>query len=60
MAVIFRWGRDAIDGARPLATVSAPVTWEEVADGFHPSDLTMWNMAERIKEKGDLFQPLKH
>lgn len=41
--------------ARKQATVSAPVSWEEVESGFHPHDFTMLNIKERVKKKGDLF-----
>lgn len=41
--------------ARKKATVSAPVSWEEVQTGLHPHDFTLFNIKERVKEKGDLF-----
>jgi bifunctional non-homologous end joining protein LigD len=44
--------------AQPLATVSAPVTWEEAARGFLPADFTIANMPDRIRQVGDLFQPV--
>ncbi len=44
--------------ARPHATVATPLTWPELAEGIQPSDYTMLNIAGRISEKGDLFQPL--
>lgn len=44
--------------ARPLATVSAPVTWEEVEKGFEPADFTVANMVSRIQSKGDIFSPV--
>ncbi|WP_018131514.1 non-homologous end-joining DNA ligase [Effusibacillus pohliae] len=40
------------------ATVSMPVTWGEVENGFAPSDFTIRNAVQRIREKGDLFSPL--
>ncbi len=44
----------AIAGGR----VSMPVTWEEVAKGFHNSHFTMLNAAERLRQVGDLFSPV--
>ncbi|WP_134699014.1 non-homologous end-joining DNA ligase [Ammoniphilus sp. YIM 78166] len=41
--------------ARPAASVSAPVSWEEVQRGFHPTDFTIRNMKERMLKVGDLF-----
>ena len=43
---------------KPHATVSAPVTWEEVASGIRIEDFRIDNMPARIREKGDLFKPL--
>jgi bifunctional non-homologous end joining protein LigD len=40
----------------PGATVSTPVTWEEVEDGVTPSDFTIVNLHERLAEIGDLFR----
>jgi bifunctional non-homologous end joining protein LigD len=40
------------------ATVSAPVTWEEVEAGFEIDDFRMDNMPERIRLLGDLWKPL--
>lgn len=44
--------------ARPQATVSAPVTWEEVSRGFLPTDFTMADMPDRLARAGDLFGPV--
>ncbi len=56
------WGRTlaSVYSVRPTpkATVSAPVTWEEVERGFHLSDFTLQNMPGRVGEVGDLFRPL--
>jgi len=41
--------------AREAGSVSAPVSWEEVQQGFLPTDFTMLNMRQRVEEKGDLF-----
>lgn len=44
---------------RPVAaaSVSTPVTWEEVEKGFKPEDFTMKNVPGRLKEIGDIFVP---
>jgi bifunctional non-homologous end joining protein LigD len=38
------------------ATVSAPLEWHEVKKGLQPSQFTLKNMPQRLKEKGDLFK----
>ncbi|HLI92530.1 MAG TPA: DNA ligase D, partial [Puia sp.] len=43
---------------KPGATVSAPLRWEEVKKGLSMQDFTIRNMAARLKEAGDLFQPV--
>jgi bifunctional non-homologous end joining protein LigD len=43
---------------KPLATVSAPVTWKEVERGVRLEDFTMLNMPKRLKKVGDLWKPL--
>ena len=43
---------------RPGATVSAPVTWEEVERGVCIEDFTVKNVPERLKKIGDLWKPL--
>jgi bifunctional non-homologous end joining protein LigD len=40
------------------ASVSMPLEWEEVKPGLKPTDFTIHNALERIKEKGDLFKPV--
>lgn len=41
------------------ATVSAPLTWEEVMDDtLTPERFTMQNIEERVKRLGDLFEPV--
>jgi bifunctional non-homologous end joining protein LigD len=41
------------------ATVSAPVTWDEVARGrITPGDFTIKNVPARIKRRGELFRPV--
>jgi bifunctional non-homologous end joining protein LigD len=46
---------------RPLpgATVSAPLTWEELEDrSFTPASFHIKNMPQRLREKGDFFAPV--
>jgi len=42
----------------PLATVSTPVSWEEVERGFRIDDFRVDNVRERIETVGDLWKPL--
>lgn len=41
---------------KPGATVSMPLTWDEVKPGLKMSDFTIFNTMERLKIKGDLFK----
>jgi bifunctional non-homologous end joining protein LigD len=43
---------------RPEASVSAPVTWEEVERGIRIEDFTIANVPARIAKVGDLWKPL--
>ena len=56
------WGRTLASvysvRPKPHATVSAPVTWEEIEKGLRIEDFRMENMVERVKRVGDLFRPL--
>ena len=56
------WGRtlSSIYSVRPkrAATVSAPITWEELEDGVRLEDFTMMTMRDRMKDVGDLWKPL--
>ena len=56
------WGRTLASlysvRARPHATVSAPVTWQEVQSGFAIADFTIANMPDRVSHCGDLWQAL--
>src|SRR5215203_1310287 len=56
------WGRTLASvysvRPKPNATVSAPVTWEEIANGIELDDFTLQNVPARIREVGDLFKPL--
>lgn len=42
--------------AKPGATVSAPVTWDEVAQGFALADFTIRTMPTRLARLGDLWR----
>ncbi len=56
------WGRTLASiysvRPRPEATVSTPVTWQEVEDGIVIEDFTMLNVPARVAEVGDLWKPL--
>lgn len=56
------WGRTLASvysvRPRPLATVSMPVTWQEVKRGFRIEDFRLDNARARIDKFGDLWQPL--
>jgi bifunctional non-homologous end joining protein LigD len=56
------WGRTLASvysvRPRPEAPVSTPVTWDEVAAGFHITDFVLQNVPDRVRERGDLFLPL--
>jgi bifunctional non-homologous end joining protein LigD len=56
------WGRTLASvysvRPRPKATVSTPVTWDEVTAGFRMTDFTLQNVPARVKELGDLYRPL--
>ncbi|MBV9613795.1 MAG: hypothetical protein JO091_15075 [Acidobacteriaceae bacterium] len=56
------WGRTLASvysvRPRPEASVSAPVTWEEVEAGFSIAELTMDTVRERVEKNGDLFKPV--
>jgi len=43
---------------RPMATVSTPLTWEEVAKGATTEDFRLDNVPERVAALGDLWKPL--
>lgn len=56
------WGHTlaSVYSVRPTvqATVSTPVTWQEVESGFDITDFTMANVPERVRRLGDLWKPL--
>lgn len=43
---------------REGATVSMPLTWDEVRPGLKPTGFTLRNAADRVRETGDLFTPV--
>src|SRR5579863_2955265 len=56
------WGRTLASvysvRPKPHATVSAPVTWDEIEKGIRIEDFRLNNMVERVKRVGDLFRPM--
>ena len=57
-----RWGSTlaSVYSVRPtpLATVSTPLTWNEVAAGVRIEDFRLDNVRDRIQKYGDLWKPL--
>lgn len=57
-----RWGATlaSVYSVRPTprATVSAPVTWDEIENGIEIEDFRLDNMSDRIARVGDLWKPL--
>jgi bifunctional non-homologous end joining protein LigD len=56
------WGRTlaSIYSVRPTpkATVSTPVTWQEIEKGIRIEDFRLNNVRKRIQKLGDLWKPL--
>jgi bifunctional non-homologous end joining protein LigD len=56
------WGRTLASAysprPRPLATVSAPLAWEELEAGARIEDFDIRNMPARIDRVGDLWKPM--
>ena len=56
------WGRTLASiysvRPRPHATVSTPVTWDELARGVSIEDFRMANVPQRVRKLGDLWKPL--
>ena len=56
------WGRTLASiysvRPKPRATVSTPVTWEEIEKGVRIEDFRMDNVPARIAKRGDLWKPL--
>jgi len=42
--------------ARKAASVSTPLTWEEVRRNPHPSEFNLLNIGKRLRQRGDLLQ----
>lgn len=42
--------------ARPGATVSAPLSWQELASSLEPEQFNILNIFDRLKQTGDLFK----
>jgi bifunctional non-homologous end joining protein LigD len=56
------WGRTlaSVYSVRPtpVASVSTPVTWEEVDAGIRIEDFRIDNVVDRVREIGDLWKPI--
>jgi bifunctional non-homologous end joining protein LigD len=56
------WGRTlaSVYSVRPTerATVSTPVTWDEIEAGVEIQDFTLANVPDRVRKLGDLWKPL--
>jgi bifunctional non-homologous end joining protein LigD len=56
------WGRTLASvysvRPKPLATVSTPVSWEEIEQGIEVEDFRIDNVPERVRKAGDLWAPL--
>ncbi len=56
------WGRTLASvysvRPKPLATVSAPVSWQEIERGIRIEDFRLDNIPARLAEVGDLWKPL--
>jgi bifunctional non-homologous end joining protein LigD len=56
------WGRTLASvysvRPQPRATVSAPVTWKELAGGVRIEDFRIDNVPARVARRGDLWKPL--
>jgi bifunctional non-homologous end joining protein LigD len=56
------WGRTLASvyspRPRPLATVSTPVSWDELEAGAGIDDFRLDNVPARLRERGDLWAPL--
>lgn len=46
--------------ARPFATVSTPLLWEEVQQNVSPSNFHLLNIEERLLRMGDLLEKVPH
>jgi len=57
-----RWGATlaSIYSVRPtpVASVSTPVTWDEIEDGVRIEDFRIDNVVDRVRKAGDLWKPV--
>ena len=58
------WGRTLASvysiRPRPKATVSTPITWQELERGIKIEDFRIDNVPARVEKLGDLWKPLLH
>lgn len=56
------WGRTLASvysvRPKPLATVSTPVSWNEIEKGIKIEDFRLDNVPQRVRKLGDLWKPL--
>jgi bifunctional non-homologous end joining protein LigD len=56
------WGRTLASvysvRPKPRASVSTPVTWDEIKRGIRTEDFRMDNVPVRLQKRGDLWEPL--
>jgi bifunctional non-homologous end joining protein LigD len=56
------WGRTLASlyspRPKPRATVSTPITWQEVERGVRIEEFTIENVPDRVRRLGDLWEPL--
>lgn len=45
--------------ATPFATVSTPISWQELEEGVLPTDFTIRNVPERTETLGDLYDAIQ-
>jgi bifunctional non-homologous end joining protein LigD len=45
---------------KPGAPVSTPLDWDELTEDVRPRDFTMQVALERVRDRGDLFEPVLH
>jgi bifunctional non-homologous end joining protein LigD len=45
---------------KPAASVSTPLGWDELTDAVRPGDFTMDVVLERLRRRGDAFEPVLH
>jgi bifunctional non-homologous end joining protein LigD len=45
---------------KPAASVSTPLEWKELTEKTQPSDFTIEVVLQRLRRRGDLFEPVLH